>query len=129
MLRRWCPIKEAPYLLRDEHDNLRMEVDEFSKLANDLMPVGSVREFVVRPACTLRSSASYWTACVHMIRRAPSNILCTAFSSHLVPYFNASVQPDMSVNDALYYIICSACTRWNPERALDALVLCLLASL
>ena len=47
---RWCPIKEAPYLLREkDDDNLRMDENDLAVLSPDIMPVGLVREFFVSP--------------------------------------------------------------------------------
>ena len=44
---RWCPIKEAPYILREDEDSLTMQSDSLSKLTSDIMPVGTIREFMV----------------------------------------------------------------------------------
>lgn len=44
---RWCPIKEAPYLLRDDNAELKMDTSDPAKLNPDIMPVGTVREFLV----------------------------------------------------------------------------------
>ena len=42
-------MKEAPYLLRQDGDELKMQSDNLSKLTSDIMPVGTVREFMVGP--------------------------------------------------------------------------------
>ena len=44
---RWCPIKEAPYLLRDNDAELTLDTSDPAKLNPDIMPVGTVREFLV----------------------------------------------------------------------------------
>ena len=44
---RWCPVKEAPYVLREKEDDLKMAPDSLSKLTVDIMPIGTVREFKV----------------------------------------------------------------------------------
>ena len=44
---RWCPVKEAPYILREKEDDLKMAADDLSKLTSDIMPIGTVREFQV----------------------------------------------------------------------------------
>ncbi|KAL3141011.1 hypothetical protein ABBQ32_005525 [Trebouxia sp. C0010 RCD-2024] len=43
----WCPVKEAPYILREDEDSLTMQADSLSKLTSDIMPVGTIREFMV----------------------------------------------------------------------------------
>ena len=45
---RWCPGKEAPYILREKEDDLKMEPEDLSKLTAEIMPIGTVREFRVR---------------------------------------------------------------------------------
>lgn len=44
---RWCPVKEAPYVLRERQDDLKLQPDDLTKLTIDIMPIGTVREFRV----------------------------------------------------------------------------------
>lgn len=41
----WCPVKEAPYILREKEDDLKMAADSLSKLTSDIMAIGTIREF------------------------------------------------------------------------------------
>lgn len=41
----WCPVKEAPYVLRERHDDLKLAPDDLNKLTIDIMPIGTIREF------------------------------------------------------------------------------------
>ncbi|KAA6425999.1 MAG: 30S ribosomal S1 [Trebouxia sp. A1-2] len=41
----WCPVKEAPYVLRERQDDLKLQPDDLTKLTIDIMPIGTVREF------------------------------------------------------------------------------------
>lgn len=46
-------MKEAPYLLREVDDDLKVQSDNLSKLTSDSMPVGTVREFMVSLSSTV----------------------------------------------------------------------------
>ncbi|DBA87273.1 TPA: Ribosomal protein S1 [Trebouxia sp. C0004] len=41
----WCPVKEAPYVLRENQDDLKLAPDDLTKLTIDIMPIGTIREF------------------------------------------------------------------------------------
>lgn len=57
---RWCPVKEAPYVLRERQDDLKLAPDDLTKLTIDIMPIGTIREFRVGQIFKLMSS-SIWT--------------------------------------------------------------------
>ena len=44
---RWCPVKEAPYVLREAQDDLKLTPEDLTKLTIDVMPIGTIREFKV----------------------------------------------------------------------------------
>ncbi len=44
---RWCPVREAPYVLREREDDLKLTADDLTKLTIDVMPIGTTREFKV----------------------------------------------------------------------------------
>ncbi len=57
---RWCPVKEAPYVLREREDDLKLTQDDLTKLTIDVMPIGTIREFKVGQTFHLVSSC-LWT--------------------------------------------------------------------
>lgn len=109
---RWCPVKEAPYILREDEDSLTMQADSLSKLTSDIMPVGTIREFMVSQqpgACITRQVeiSKHASAQETNLLKADTGLECTLdpftllhflceaalFCSHPVACCTLSIQP------------------------------------
>ena len=88
MKRRWCPVKEAPYVLRERHDDLKLAPDDLNKLTIDIMPIGTIREF--------RVSHNFSTQCQTHNGQA-KEFLALSSSNYLLHSQDSSASPHMLV--------------------------------